>query len=162
MQGVSRGACPGTPQSVGRSESRNATQRKTEALRKKSEGDKLSIIVTLNQSPYRCCDAYAEKTERSRVGHFMSLPSVPTGFAAGVKTNVKAGDHPMQHNQTMARGLKVKSGIKAGEMPFQHNQTTARGLKVKTGVKAGEWRVKVPKRLLLMAPPMLRPCAWRL
>jgi hypothetical protein len=54
-----------------------------------------------------------------------------------VKTNVKAGDYPMQHNQTVAKGLKVKSGVKAGLIAANHNQTAARGLKVKSGVKAG-------------------------
>jgi hypothetical protein len=54
-----------------------------------------------------------------------------------IKTNVRAGDEPLQHNPTMARGLKVKSGAKAGDMSVQHNQTAAKGLKVKTGVKAG-------------------------
>jgi len=57
-----------------------------------------------------------------------------------IKTNVKAGVMQLQHNQTVAHGLKVKTNVKAGlagDTGGQHNQTMARGLKVKTGVKAG-------------------------
>jgi len=33
--------------------------------------------------------------------------------------------------------MKIKTHVKAGEATPQHNQTVARGLKVKTGIKAG-------------------------
>jgi hypothetical protein len=53
-----------------------------------------------------------------------------------IKTNVKAGGRDLNHNQTMARGLKVMTSVKAGGS-FNHNQKVARGLKVRTSVKAG-------------------------
>ena len=31
-----------------------------------------------------------------------------------IKTNVKTGGISLQHNRTVARGLKVKTGVKAG------------------------------------------------
>ena len=69
-----------------------------------------------------------------------------------IKANVKAGKHDdcppyicgVNHNQTVAHGLKVKTNVKVGigackplECGSNHNQTVAKGLKVKTGIKAG-------------------------
>jgi len=60
-----------------------------------------------------------------------------------IKTNVRAGRITVNHNQAIARGLKVKTRVKAGAdgvgegSSQQHNQTVARSLKLKSGVKAG-------------------------
>jgi len=56
-----------------------------------------------------------------------------------IRTNVKAGALSVNHNQTVACGLKVKTDVKAGDCALipNHNQTVARGLKVKTSVRAG-------------------------
>ena len=56
-----------------------------------------------------------------------------------IRSNVKAGLNGTlgNHNQTIARGVRVKSSVKAGGGRPQHNQTIARGLKVKSTVKAG-------------------------
>jgi len=58
-------------------------------------------------------------------------------YGMKIKTNVKAGGMPLNHNQTAARGLKVKTNVKSGALTQNHNQTATRGLKVKTNVKAG-------------------------
>lgn len=60
-----------------------------------------------------------------------------------IKSKIKAGGVSPNHNQTMARGLRIKSSVKAGYCPTidcgsNHNQTVARGLKVKSNIKAGE------------------------
>ena len=39
---------------------------------------------------------------------------------------------------TNRQSLKIKTGVKTGYRAMQHNQKLARGLKVKTNVKAGE------------------------
>lgn len=43
-----------------------------------------------------------------------------------VRTGVRAGGLPDNHNQTRgrARRLRVKSGVRAGGMPDNHNQTS--------------------------------------
>jgi hypothetical protein len=37
----------------------------------------------------------------------------------------------------VAHGIKVKTWVKAGDVPQNHNQTVSRGFKFKTNVKAG-------------------------
>ena len=52
-----------------------------------------------------------------------------------IKTNVKAGNTKLNHNQTILRGLKVRTNLRAGHAPpadRNHNQTVARDLTVKT------------------------------
>lgn len=47
-----------------------------------------------------------------------------------IKTNIKAGGMNLNHNEKLARGLKLKTGTKAGFIPWhpsQHNETLVRG-----------------------------------
>ena len=63
-----------------------------------------------------------------------------------IKSNVKAGALTTNHNQMIARGLKIKTNVKAGDWPLStnHNQIVVRGLKVKSGVKAGSPTLPLP------------------
>jgi hypothetical protein len=56
-----------------------------------------------------------------------------------IRSNVKAGGYNSNHNQTIARGVRVKSNVKAGTGPdgTNHNQMIARGVRVKSNVRAG-------------------------
>ncbi len=42
-------------------------------------------------------------------------------------------------NKRRMKRVKIKTSVKAGDMPHNHNQTLVRGLKVTTSVKAGGW-----------------------
>ena len=44
------------------------------------------------------------------------------------KTSVKAGGIQMQHNQTMASGMRLQTALKAGRITGNHNETVACGL----------------------------------
>jgi hypothetical protein len=50
-----------------------------------------------------------------------------------IKTNVKAGGR--------TGDVVIGTTVKAGTLPPNHNQTVARGLKVKTNVKVGQGAV---------------------
>ena len=76
-----------------------------------------------------------------------------------IKTNVKTGENgagagsKVNHNQMVARGMKVKTTVRAGGTTMQHNQTVAPGLKVKSNVKAG----KVEPRDIPLTTPVNKP-----
>ena len=53
--------------------------------------------------------------------------------ALRVKTRIRAGGFPIQHNETRVRpsrpveaGLKIKTRIQAGGIPWNHNETRVR------------------------------------
>jgi len=48
-----------------------------------------------------------------------------------VKTNMKAGGHQSNHNQSLlhnVKGLRVRSGVKAGGHQTNHNETVVRAV----------------------------------
>ena len=44
-----------------------------------------------------------------------------------VKTSVKCGGLPTNHNETQARGVKVRSGVKSGGIGTNHSEMLVRG-----------------------------------